>query len=174
MIEEVDIVFNYGGNWVISPKLGYSIKFQHTWYYNTCLVCYDDLCEAFTSKFGFKEVQQLLVTGPSGTYYVIEDNDGIKTLQYLFSKDFKVINFYAIDAHELRVYATNIIYHNLESYSVDVEAALDCDYTTFKVKTLKPKHTCGDSLLIHWQLIIPWRFILRMKFKTIQNTLSKT
>uniref|UniRef100_M1BVF2 Transposon MuDR mudrA n=1 Tax=Solanum tuberosum TaxID=4113 RepID=M1BVF2_SOLTU len=56
MIEEVDIVFNYG---------------------------------AFTSKFGFKEVQQLLVTGPSGTYYVIEDNDGIKTLQYLFSKDFK-------------------------------------------------------------------------------------
>ncbi|WMV47622.1 hypothetical protein MTR67_041007 [Solanum verrucosum] len=175
MIEEVDIIFNYGGSWVISLKLGYNIKFQHTW-----------------------KVQQLLVTGPFGTYYVIEDNDGIKTLQYLFSKDFKVINFYVVDAHELRVFAANIIDHT-ESYSVNVEAATDCDYSdveddalyemgnnceiveyhvevlqlyehekervvsdglekfkelewngksaTFKVKTLNPKHTCGDSFV---------------------------
>jgi len=93
------------------------------------------LCEAFTSKFGFREVQQLLVTDPSSTYYVIEDNDGIKTLQYLFSKDFKVINFYVEDAHELRVSATNIIYHT-ESYSVDVEAATDCDYSDVEDDTL--------------------------------------
>lgn len=83
----------------------------------------------------------MLVTGPSGTYYVIEDNDGIKALQYLFSKDFKVINFYAIDAHELRVSATNIIYHT-ESYFLDVEAATDCDYSDVEDDTL---YEMGDN-----------------------------
>ncbi|MCD7465108.1 hypothetical protein HAX54_000569 [Datura stramonium] len=75
-----------------------------------------------------RAVKQLLVTDPSSTYYIVEDNERIRTLQCLFSNSFKVINVYVLDVHELRVFAPNIIHHT-ESYPVDVEAAIDCDFS---------------------------------------------
>lgn len=53
------------------------------------LLSYIDICLESTENFGFREVKQLLVTGPSGRYYLVEDDSSIRTLQSPLSSKFK-------------------------------------------------------------------------------------
>lgn len=87
-------------------------------------VRFNDVCGEFTKNLGFTKVNQLLVTGPSGRYYLVTDDDGMRTLQYLFSKKFRVMNFFAAGSFDLSIFAQNITYHT-ETYTVDVDVASD-------------------------------------------------
>ncbi|OIT05778.1 hypothetical protein A4A49_52173, partial [Nicotiana attenuata] len=129
MIDKVDLVFHYGGNWVFSPEIVYNKMSVHTLSgYVSYLVKYDFICEEFTKKLGFSSVEQLLVTGPSGRYYLVTDDEGVKTLQCLFSKDFKVINFFTVDESDLKVFAQNITHHT-ETYSIDIDVAFEREHS---------------------------------------------
>ncbi|KAK4362867.1 hypothetical protein RND71_018108 [Anisodus tanguticus] len=117
--------FHYGREWIKTLKLVYSRKFVHTWEgYDSDLLYFSNLVDQF-KNLGFIGVQQLVVTGPLGKYYEMEFDIGIRTLLYLVSDDFCVINLFAINEFELG-YVTNIVHH-FESYSIDVEAGTDCD-----------------------------------------------
>ncbi|KAK4351261.1 hypothetical protein RND71_030574 [Anisodus tanguticus] len=93
--------------------------------YDSDLLCFLDLVDQF-KNLGFIGVQQLVVTGPSGKYYEMKFDTGIRTLLYLVSDDFCVINLFVVDEFELGIDMTNIVHHS-ESYSIDVEAGTDCD-----------------------------------------------
>ncbi|MCD7465724.1 hypothetical protein HAX54_001812, partial [Datura stramonium] len=58
------------------------------------------------------DVKQLLVTGPSGKYYLVEGNSGIRTLESSLSSEFFVIRLFAIDEGEDIVPAPNISQFN--------------------------------------------------------------
>ncbi|KAH0683984.1 hypothetical protein KY289_021736 [Solanum tuberosum] len=125
MIDKVDLIFHYGGTWVISPELLYNQNLVHVLSgYEANNVRFADVCEEFTKNLGFTKVNQHLVTGPSGWYYLVTDDDGMRTLQYLFSKKFRVINFFAVNSSDLSIFAQNITYP-IETYTVDVEVASD-------------------------------------------------
>lgn len=128
MIEEVDVLFHYGGNWVISPELVYNKRLLHSWLrYDAYSLSYKDICEEFTSKLGYLTVKQLLVTGASSRYYLVENQEGIKVLKFLLSKEFKVLDFFVVDEYDLSVSILNIIHHT-ESYIVDIDVGTDCEY----------------------------------------------
>jgi len=105
MIDKVDLIFHYGGTWVISPELLYNQNLVHVLSgYEANNVRFADVCEEFTKNLGFTKVNQLLVTGPCGRYYLVTDDDGMRTLQYLFSKKFRVINFFAVNSSDLSIF----------------------------------------------------------------------
>lgn len=73
MVEKVDFVFNDGGKWVLTPQAVYIKKLNHVWQgYDVDVFSYIDICSKYTENFGFRKVKQLLVTGPSGRYYLVE------------------------------------------------------------------------------------------------------
>ncbi|KAG5615005.1 hypothetical protein H5410_014829 [Solanum commersonii] len=143
MIDEVEIVFNYG-----------------------------DICDESTSKLGLSRVKQLLVTGPFGKYYIVDGDDGIRAILCLLCEKFKVINFFFVEESELTVFAQNIMQYS-ESCFVDVEVGTDCEHSGeecdyewteasskergrivgdrdgkiegFKIKTFINKHTCEEA-----------------------------
>ncbi|KAK4378934.1 hypothetical protein RND71_000796 [Anisodus tanguticus] len=118
--------FHYGGEWIKVPKLVYSRKFVHTWEgYDSDLLYFLDLVDQF-KNLGFIGVQQLVVTGPSGKYYELEFDTEIRTLLYLVSDGFCVINLFVVDEFELGIDVTNIVHH-FESYCIDVEVGTDYD-----------------------------------------------
>lgn len=98
-------------------------------------VRFADVCEQFTKNLGFTKVDQLVVTGPSERYYLVTDDDGMRTLQYLFSKKFRVINFFAINSSNLSIFSQNITYHT-ETYTVDVDVASDQENSSSKFDEL--------------------------------------
>lgn len=68
MTEKVDLVFNYGGKWVLSPQVVYIKKLNETWHdYDVDLLSYIDICSEFIEKCEFRAVKQMLVTvtGPT-------------------------------------------------------------------------------------------------------------
>lgn len=84
MIDKVNIVFNYAGKWVFSPELLYNKNLVHMWNgYDPEIICFKSICQEFTKELGFNEVKQILVVGPSGRYYIIDGDDGIRSLQFL-------------------------------------------------------------------------------------------
>ncbi|KAG5583324.1 hypothetical protein H5410_053951 [Solanum commersonii] len=66
MVNKVDLLFYYGE-------------------YDPDLLSYIDICEEFHEKLGFSKVQQLLLKGPFGKYYLIEGDSGIRTIQTILS-----------------------------------------------------------------------------------------
>ncbi|KAM3247740.1 hypothetical protein P3L10_009507 [Capsicum annuum] len=81
MIDEVDILFNYGGSWVISPELVYIKKWVHSWrHFAPELLSHKDICDEFTLRLGLSQVKQLLVTGPSSKYYIVDGDSGIRVI----------------------------------------------------------------------------------------------
>lgn len=61
MIDKVDIVFNYGGHWVLLPQLLYSGSLVDKWTnFNPDLLSVRDITEEFIN-LGLNEVKQLLV-----------------------------------------------------------------------------------------------------------------
>ncbi|KAK4380282.1 hypothetical protein RND71_002144 [Anisodus tanguticus] len=83
VIVRLVVHFHYGGEWIKVPKLVYLRKFVHTWEgYDSDLLCFSDLVDQF-KNLGFIGVQQLVLNGPSGKYYEMEFDTGIRTLLYL-------------------------------------------------------------------------------------------
>uniref|UniRef100_A0A3Q7G1B2 Transposase MuDR plant domain-containing protein n=1 Tax=Solanum lycopersicum TaxID=4081 RepID=A0A3Q7G1B2_SOLLC len=129
MLDEVEIVFNYGGSWVISPLLAYTKKLVHSWLnFDPELLSHKDICDEFTSKLGFSRVKQLLTTGPSEKYYIVDGNDGIRAILSLLCEKFKVVNFFVVEEGEFTVVAQNITQY-VESCCVDVEVGTDCEHS---------------------------------------------
>nr|XP_033509383.1 uncharacterized protein LOC108943439 [Nicotiana tomentosiformis] len=134
------------GNWVFSPKIVYNKMLVHTLSgYVSYLVKYDFICEEFTKELGFSSVTQLLVTGPSGRYYLVTDDEGVKTLRYLFSKDFRVINFFVVDECDLKVFAQNITHHT-DTYSIDIDVASECEHSLGGSDFDESDNFDGDSI----------------------------
>ncbi|KAH0645325.1 hypothetical protein KY284_033209 [Solanum tuberosum] len=129
MIDEAEIVFNYGGSWVISPMLVYTKKLVHSWLnFDPELLSHKDICDEFTSKLGLSRVKQLLVTRPSEKYYIVDGDDGIRAILSLLCEKFKVVNFFVVQEGELTVFAQNITQYS-ESCFVDVEVGTDCEHS---------------------------------------------
>ncbi|KAH0653194.1 hypothetical protein KY290_031493 [Solanum tuberosum] len=77
---------------------------MHMWHeFDPDLLSYKDLCEEFKKELGYFKVKQLLVAGPSGRYYIVEDDTDL-----------------TVDTHN--------ILHHLERYHVDVEVASDNEH----------------------------------------------
>lgn len=88
------------------------------------LCVFKTICQDFTKELGFNEVKQILVVGPSGRYYIIDGDDGIRSLQFLICGQFKSINYFVVDESYLTVFTQNIL-HRTETYDVDVDVASD-------------------------------------------------
>ena len=57
MVDKVDLLFYYGGKWVLTPNVIYIKKFTHVWKeYDPDLLSYIDICEEFHEKLGFSKV----------------------------------------------------------------------------------------------------------------------
>ncbi|KAJ8567048.1 hypothetical protein K7X08_019256 [Anisodus acutangulus] len=117
----VDLLFHHGGEWIT--------HMVHTWKeYDYDILSYLDLVEEFVSELGYVGVQQLVVCGPSGRYYEVEDDVGIRTLFALVSDKFSVINVFVVDENELGFSVPNIVDH-LETETANaevVEVVSDC------------------------------------------------
>ncbi|PHT69769.1 hypothetical protein T459_24873 [Capsicum annuum] len=71
-------------------------------------------------------VKQLLVAGPNGKYILLEDDSGIRTLQSILSRQFKVLQLFVVDEGEASVVTPNIFLVNQSILNkVDVEIATD-------------------------------------------------
>jgi len=128
MTEKVDLVFNYGGKWVLSPQVVYIKKLNETWHgYDVDLLSYIDICSEFIEKYGFRAMKQLLVTGPTGRYYLLEDDSSIRTLQSALSSQFIVLQLLVVDEGEATVVIPNICDLNKPCHAVPVEVATDCE-----------------------------------------------
>ncbi|KAM3218401.1 hypothetical protein P3L10_022931 [Capsicum annuum] len=154
MVDTVDVVFNYGEKWILSPQLVYTKKLNQCWRgYDVDLLSYIDLTTEFTGKFGFKVVKQLLVTGPNGKYFLLEDDSSIRTLQSVLSRQFRVLQLFAIDEGEASVVALSIFLINqpilnevdvgigtdAESGEEDNNEPLPSDYDSEELKLFRKK-----------------------------------
>lgn len=109
---KVDLLFNHGGEWIREPHILYSKKWVHTWPgYDSDLLSFIDIINEFTTKLQFVGIQQLIVTGPSGKFYEIEGDAGIRKLLSLISEEYCIINIYAVDECELHVDVPSIVQH---------------------------------------------------------------
>jgi len=125
MVDKVDLLFYYGGRWVLTPTVIYIKKLTHVWKeYDPDLLSYIDICEEFHEKLGFSKVQQLLLKGPSGRYYLIEGDSGIRTIQTALSVRSGVLELFAVDEGDDVVPAIDIS-HNNEPYLVTIDAATE-------------------------------------------------
>ncbi|KAH0743721.1 hypothetical protein KY290_031714 [Solanum tuberosum] len=110
MIEKVDLVFNYGGKWVLKPEVMYLKKLKHMMQdFDADLLSYIDICAEYTEKLGFSKVKQVLVNGPSGRYFLIENDACIIALQSLLCTEFNELQLYVVDENELFVPSPSII-----------------------------------------------------------------
>ncbi|KAG5589567.1 hypothetical protein H5410_040081 [Solanum commersonii] len=110
MIEKVDLVFNYGGKWVLKPEVMYLKKLKHMMqYFDADLLSYIDICTEYTEKLGFSKVKQVLVNGLSGRYFLIENDACIIALQSLLCTEFNELQLYVVDENELFVPSLSII-----------------------------------------------------------------
>ncbi|PHT60112.1 hypothetical protein CQW23_02475 [Capsicum baccatum] len=92
------------------------------------MLSYIDIYVEFIEKFGFKAVKQLLVTGPTGRYFMLKDDSRIRTLQSIFSYDFGVIQLFAVDEGETPVIAPNISLINEPTVNtIDIGIGTDCE-----------------------------------------------
>ncbi|OIT26364.1 hypothetical protein A4A49_26509 [Nicotiana attenuata] len=120
------LIFHYDGDWIKRPQVLYSRKLVHTIKgFNSDQLSYNYLVNEFTSKLGFIGVQQVIVNGPSGRYYEIKSDEGVRTLLSLVSDQFNVIGFFAVDECELSINVHNIVHH-IEPNMIELDAATDC------------------------------------------------
>ncbi|KAH0736875.1 hypothetical protein KY285_012582 [Solanum tuberosum] len=123
----VDLMLHYGGKWITKPLLVYDKKYVATRRDTSAdLLDYDKIVEEYTKDLGFVLVKQILVKGPSGKFYLLEGSEGIKTIQCLLNKQFKVVHFFVVDDFEETVFAPNIIHHS-EAYLVECEYGTDAE-----------------------------------------------
>ncbi|KAH0650879.1 hypothetical protein KY284_030791 [Solanum tuberosum] len=82
MIEKVDLVFNYGGKWVLKPEVMYLKKLKHMMQdFDADLLSYIDICAEYTEKLGFSKVSELQLYAidegelPVSTPNIIDQNE---------------------------------------------------------------------------------------------------
>ncbi|WMV23703.1 hypothetical protein MTR67_017088 [Solanum verrucosum] len=125
MVDKVDLLFYYGGRWILIPTVIYIKKLTHVWKeYDPNLLSYIDICEEFHEKLGFSKVQQLLLKGPSWRYYLIEGDFGIRTIQTSLFVRSGVLELFDVDEGDDVVPAIDIS-HNNEPYLVTIDAATE-------------------------------------------------
>ncbi|MCD7453201.1 hypothetical protein HAX54_020006 [Datura stramonium] len=94
----IDIYFNYGGEWIKEPHILYRKKLYNLWRgYDSDLLSFRNIVSEYTTRFKFVGVQQLIVTNPSGRYYEVEEDVGIRLLLSLISEEFFIINLFPVD-----------------------------------------------------------------------------
>ncbi|WMV43365.1 hypothetical protein MTR67_036750 [Solanum verrucosum] len=77
-------------------------------------------------RWGWVGVKQVLVKGPSGNLFLVQDSDGIRILQELLTEEFRVVHVFVVDDYEEIVLAPNIINHS-ETYHVQCEYGTDAE-----------------------------------------------
>ncbi|WMV42661.1 hypothetical protein MTR67_036046 [Solanum verrucosum] len=106
----------------------YERKLVHKWECDDSdLLSYIYITNEYINIIGYVGVQQLIVFVPSGKYYEIEGDEGIKTLLSFVNDKFDVINLFVVDDSELDVDVENIT-KMLETVVVIDNVSTDCTY----------------------------------------------
>ncbi|XP_070011262.1 uncharacterized protein [Nicotiana sylvestris] len=73
----IDLIFNYGDDWICNPQVLYPTKVQHIKKgYDPGLLSFADLVNEFVENLVYVGVQQLIIEGPCGTLYeIVGDED---------------------------------------------------------------------------------------------------
>ncbi|KAK4706271.1 hypothetical protein R3W88_034177 [Solanum pinnatisectum] len=129
MNEKVDVVFNCGGKWALTPQVNYIKKLTHIWKeYDLDLLSYIDLCSEYTEQLCSSKVNQLLCLGPFNKYYLVEGDSEIRTLQNVLSTQSNVLQFQLFVVEEGEDYVTALDISQLnEHFPITVDAVTDCD-----------------------------------------------
>ncbi|KAK4728308.1 hypothetical protein R3W88_021296 [Solanum pinnatisectum] len=123
----VDLLFHHGGKWTLKPHLLYDERYVHSLRaVNSNHLNLIDIKEVFENNLDFVLVKQVLVKGPSGNLFLVQDSDGIRILQELLTEGFKVVHVFVVDDYEEIVLAPNIINHT-ETYHVQCEYGIEAE-----------------------------------------------
>ncbi|XP_019231640.1 PREDICTED: uncharacterized protein LOC109212442 [Nicotiana attenuata] len=76
MVDKVNLYFNYGGD--VHVLGGYEVD----------RLSYIDLCKDYTEVIGYVKIQQLIFLDPSGRYFLLDGDGGIKKIQALINDGF--------------------------------------------------------------------------------------
>lgn len=118
----IDLVFHYGGEWIREQKILYSRNLVRKWEgYDSDLLSFINIVNEYNGTLGFLGVQQLIVSFPSGKYYEIVGDQGIRTLLSYVNDKFDVINLFAVEDSELPIDIENIV--RLKESVVEVDEA---------------------------------------------------
>ncbi|XP_049378217.1 uncharacterized protein LOC125843004 [Solanum stenotomum] len=123
----VDLLFHHGGKWTLKPHLLYDERYVHSLRaFNSNHLNLIDIKEVFENNLDFVLVKQVLVKGPFGNLFLVQDSDGIRILQELITEAFRVVHVFVVDDNEEIVFAPNIINHS-ETYHVQCEYGTDAE-----------------------------------------------
>ncbi|KAK6777863.1 hypothetical protein RDI58_024581 [Solanum bulbocastanum] len=110
---EVTIYFHHGGEWLTIPEPHYDRGCVTYWKgYEPDLIPFIDLVNEYINKLRFVGVQELIVLAPSGKYFEIIDDEGVRTLTSFISTEYKSIHLFATEDCELSVDVTDIVMHD--------------------------------------------------------------
>ncbi|KAH0730331.1 hypothetical protein KY289_001519 [Solanum tuberosum] len=110
---EVTIYFHHDGEWLTSPEPHYDRGCVTYWKgYDPDLISFIDLVNEYINKLGFVGVQELIVLAPTGKYFEIIGDEGVRTLTSFISTEYKSIHLFATEDCELSVDVTDIIMHD--------------------------------------------------------------
>ncbi|KAH0697521.1 hypothetical protein KY290_015391 [Solanum tuberosum] len=110
---EVTIYFHHDGEWLTSPELHYDRGCVTYWKgYDPDLISFIDLVNEYINKLGFVGVQELIELAPTGKYFEIIGDEGVRTLTSFISTKYKSIHLFATEDCELSVDVTDIIMHD--------------------------------------------------------------
>ncbi|XP_075080398.1 uncharacterized protein LOC142165909 [Nicotiana tabacum] len=97
-MDKVNLYFNYGDEWVLEPTLSYTKRDVHLLSgYEVDHLSYIDLCKEYTEVIGFVEVQQLIFIDPSGRYFLLDGDEGIRKIQALINDGFTDVQLFGVD-----------------------------------------------------------------------------
>ncbi|KAH0707734.1 hypothetical protein KY285_010885 [Solanum tuberosum] len=176
----VDLLFQHGGKWTLKPHLLYDERYVHSLRdFNSNHLNLIDIKEVFENNLGFVLVKQVLVKGPSGNLFLVQNSDGIRILQELLTEAFRVVHVFAVDDNEEFFFAPNIINHS-ETYHVQceygtgaesesddglVDPTSDGEYDFDELELIKmQKHKEVDANLSHYKDLF-----LNMTFKNLDD-----
>ena len=107
----------------------------------------------------------MLVTGPTGRYYLLENDSSIRTLQSALSNQFSVLQLFVVDEGETTVVIPNICDLNKPYPVVPVEVATDCESNEEDEDQNEP------ILLI--TIVMSWKSLKKEKNREINDKLEK-
>nr|XP_009594829.1 uncharacterized protein LOC104091250 [Nicotiana tomentosiformis] len=140
----VDLLFQYRGDWIREPQVVYSRKLVYNWkQHDSNLLSFMDIIDEYASKLGYVGVQQLLVYFLYGKYYEVDGDVGIRTLQSFISDQFNLINLFAVEDSEMGVNVPNIVDHT-ESSTVDNQAVTYCSSNESEDDSCRPDYDSED------------------------------
>ncbi|KAH0751615.1 hypothetical protein KY285_004763 [Solanum tuberosum] len=110
---KVTIYFHHGGEWLTNPEPHYDKGCVTYWKgYDPDLISFIDLVNEYINKLGFVGVQELIVLAPTGKYFEIIGDEGVRTLTSFISTEYKSIHLFATEDCELSVDVTDIVMHD--------------------------------------------------------------